>query len=204
MFCCTGAAVSNKSSALSKSFGELLDTATVVPWTGESGRGLPHSKTLRDELECAKVRQVLECGSPLPLLDFMAPLVAVSRCAPSKKSLCAPARRISSFIIRCFLLAVFLAVIEPSLSAQVAPVFPAEHWEMRQPESLGLSKAKLEALREVVGGRGCVVRYGCMAYSWGDPARSADVASAVKPVISTLLLFAVQEGRVTSVAVAVS
>ena len=179
MFCCTGAAVSNKSSALSKSFGELLDTATIVPWTGES-------------------------GSPLPLLDFMAPLVAVSRCALSKKSLCAPARRISSFIIRCFLLGVFLAVIEPSWSAQVDPVFPAEHWEMRQPESLGLSKAKLEALREVVGGRGCVVRYGCMAYSWGDPTRSADVASAVKPVISTLLLFAVQEGRVTSVDAAVS
>src|SRR5439155_14371354 len=165
---------------------------------------LPHSKTLRDELECAKVRQVLECGSPLPLLDFMAPLVAVSRCALSKKSLCAPARRISSFIIRCFLLGVLLAVIEPSLSAQVDPVFPGEHWEMRQPESLGLSKAKLEALREVVGGRGCVVRYGYMAYSWGDPARSADVASAVKPVISTLLLFAVQEGRVTSVDAAVS
>jgi hypothetical protein len=28
----------------------------------ESGRGLPHSKTLRE------FRQVLDCGSPLPLL----------------------------------------------------------------------------------------------------------------------------------------
>src|SRR6185436_9428924 len=56
-----------------------------------------------------------------------------------------------------------------------------------------------DALREVVGGRGCVVRYGYMAYSWGDPAKSADVASAVKPVISTLLLFAVQEGKVAGV-----
>ena len=56
----------------------------------------------------------------------------------------------------------FLAGLVPSPAA-VQPVFPAEHWESRQPESLGLSKAKLDALREVVGGHGCVVRYGYLA-----------------------------------------
>jgi CubicO group peptidase (beta-lactamase class C family) len=76
-----------------------------------------------------------------------------------------------------------------------APVWPGKGWSWRSPEELGLSRAKLDTLRDLVGGRGCVVRGGCMAYSWGDQSQSADVASAVKPVISTLLLMAVQEGK---------
>jgi hypothetical protein len=59
----------------------------------------------------------------------------------------------------------------------------------------GLVRAKLDALRDLVGGRGCVVRHGYLAYSWGDVAQSGDIASAVKPIISTLLLLAVQEGK---------
>jgi CubicO group peptidase (beta-lactamase class C family) len=111
--------------------------------------------------------------------------------------------RDSSFVIRHLTFCGFLAALTPSLAA-IQPVFPGEHWDVRQPESLGLSKAKLDAMREIIGGRGCVVRYGYLAYTWGDPAKSADVASAVKPVISTLLLFAVQEGKVASVDSAVS
>jgi CubicO group peptidase (beta-lactamase class C family) len=38
-----------------------------------------------------------------------------------------------------------------------------------------------------------------MVHTWGDPARSGDIASAVKPVISTLLLVAVAEGRLPGV-----
>jgi CubicO group peptidase (beta-lactamase class C family) len=38
-----------------------------------------------------------------------------------------------------------------------------------------------------------------MVYTWGDQTKSSDVASAVKPVISTLLLFAVQEGKLAGV-----
>jgi hypothetical protein len=47
---------------------------TKKPWLslvvlkGESGRGLPHSKTLRDCRKCRKFRQVLDCASPLALL----------------------------------------------------------------------------------------------------------------------------------------
>lgn len=78
-------------------------------------------------------------------------------------------------------------------------VFPAAHWEKRSPEQVGLSQDKLDALKELVGGRGCVVRHGCMVYSWGDQSKSSDVASAFKPLLSTLLLMAVQEGRLKSV-----
>lgn len=78
-------------------------------------------------------------------------------------------------------------------------VFPAAHWETHTPEEAGLSREKLDALKELVGGRGCVVRHGYMVYSWGDQSKSSDVASAFKPVLSTLLLMAVQEGRLESV-----
>ncbi len=94
---------------------------------------------------------------------------------------------------------VFLAALACLRPAAGAPVWPGKGWAWRSPEELGLSRAKLDALRDLVGGRGCVVRGGAMAYAWGDQSQSADVASAVKPVISTLLLMAVQEGRLRGV-----
>jgi len=79
------------------------------------------------------------------------------------------------------------------------PAYPAADWEQRAPETVGLSADKLRALAELVGGRGCVVRHGYLVYTWGDPAQSGDIASAVKPVISTLLLLAVQQGKLKGV-----
>lgn len=79
------------------------------------------------------------------------------------------------------------------------PVYPQAEWEKRAPEEAGLSADKLRALAELVGGRGCVVRHGYLVYTWGDPAKSGDIASAVKPVISTLLLLAVEQGKIRSV-----
>ena len=66
------------------------------------------------------------------------------------------------------------------------------------PEGVGMSREKLAALKELVGGRGCVVRHGYMVYAWGDQSKSSDVASAFKPVLSTLLFMAIQEGRLKS------
>jgi CubicO group peptidase (beta-lactamase class C family) len=80
-----------------------------------------------------------------------------------------------------------------------AAIYPGDDWEKRTPAETGLSAIKLRALAELVGGRGCVVRQGCLVYTWGDPARSGDIASAVKPLLSTLLLLAVQQGKTTSV-----
>jgi CubicO group peptidase (beta-lactamase class C family) len=78
-------------------------------------------------------------------------------------------------------------------------VFPGKHWEMRQPAQVGLDEAKLDALRDLVKGNGVVVRSGVMAYSWGRPDQSLDIASAAKPFISLLMLQAVQEGKLRSV-----
>lgn len=75
------------------------------------------------------------------------------------------------------------------------PVVPGRTWATLTPAAAGLDPVKLEALRDLVGGRGCVVRHAAMVYGWGDPARSTDVASALKPVLSTLLWFAIQDGK---------
>lgn len=76
---------------------------------------------------------------------------------------------------------------------------PGAHWTTLTPQQAGLSSERLAEFRELVGGRGCVVRHGAMVYSWGDQAKSSDVASAFKPLLSTLLFMAVQEGKISSV-----
>jgi CubicO group peptidase (beta-lactamase class C family) len=78
-------------------------------------------------------------------------------------------------------------------------VWPGADWDKCRPEQVGLSTDRLNALAKLVGGCGCVVRHGQLAYTWGDVSRSGDVASAVKPVISTLLLLAVQQGKIAGV-----
>jgi CubicO group peptidase (beta-lactamase class C family) len=80
-----------------------------------------------------------------------------------------------------------------------ADVFPKDKWEQKSPDEAGLDRSKLDELAAFVRGRGCVVRGGYLVYSWGDVSKSGDIASAVKPVISTLLLMAVQDGRLNSV-----
>src|SRR5262245_27240938 len=90
--------------------------------------------------------------------------------------------------------------VEPTNSASASSAeFPGKTWEMREPERLGLSGEKLAQLTNLVGGRGCVVRDGYMAFAWGEQAKSSDVASAFKPLLSTLMLMAVEDGKLHGV-----
>jgi CubicO group peptidase (beta-lactamase class C family) len=104
-----------------------------------------------------------------------------------------------SVILQSILLSLLVFETILARGADSVTVFPAEHWSTCKPEEVGLSPAKLDALRDLVGGRGCVVRCGRMAYTWGDQRKSADVASAMKPVLSALMLVAVQEKKISSV-----
>jgi CubicO group peptidase (beta-lactamase class C family) len=79
------------------------------------------------------------------------------------------------------------------------PVWPGKQWTWREPADVGLKRPKLEDLSKAVSGRGCVVRGGAMVYSWGDQRKSGDVASAMKPLLSVLMLMAVEEGKIASV-----
>ncbi|HSQ58514.1 MAG TPA: serine hydrolase, partial [Gemmata sp.] len=103
-------------------------------------------------------------------------------------------------IVSSIALATLSATREPVLATKPRdPVYPGKDWEKRSPAEVRLSREKLKFLADLVGGRGCVVRHGYLVYSWGDTAKSTDVASAVKPVISTLLLLAVQDGKIKNV-----
>jgi len=57
----------------------------------------------------------------------------------------------------------------------------------------------LEALAAQLGGRGCVIKDGYVVKAWGDQTQVRDWLSSAKPVLSTLLFFAIEEGRVKSV-----
>ena len=84
--------------------------------------------------------------------------------------------------------------------AQPAPgeTWPAEHWAEQSPSEAGLNAASLDAVAAYLGGRGCVARHGLLVYQWGDIAKRGDVASAVKPWFSTLLVMAVEAKKIKS------
>jgi len=96
-------------------------------------------------------------------------------------------------------LALILGAAHSGCAAPEPRTFPGAEWEHRDPGALGLDGQALEDLAEMLGGRGCVVRHGYVAKSWGDQAERGDWLSSAKPVLSTLLFFAIQEGLATGV-----
>jgi CubicO group peptidase (beta-lactamase class C family) len=76
---------------------------------------------------------------------------------------------------------------------------PAAGWERSDPSSSGLDPQKLSALSTSLGGSGCVIRHGKLVHEWGEPSKRIDWYSSVKPLFSTLLWFAVAEGKLPGV-----
>jgi len=79
------------------------------------------------------------------------------------------------------------------------PVFPDSTWSARSPQQLGMDAGLLEDLALQLGGRGCVIKDGYVVKTWGDQAQLGDWFSSAKPVLSTMLFFAIEEGLVKSV-----
>jgi CubicO group peptidase (beta-lactamase class C family) len=77
-------------------------------------------------------------------------------------------------------------------------VFPGDNWISLPPQMLALDERKLNALSDYVGGVGCVVRNGYLAYTWGDAAKRIDIASACKPWYTHFLFQAIENGKVKS------
>lgn len=80
----------------------------------------------------------------------------------------------------------------------IEQVFPREHWEVRSPEQCNLDSDRLDAMALALGGRGCAIKNGYIVKSWGDQAQKSDLYSSSKPVLSTLLMFALQERKINS------
>ncbi|MBX6341603.1 MAG: hypothetical protein IRY97_04025, partial [Thermomicrobiaceae bacterium] len=87
---------------------------------------------------------------------------------------------------------------EVGATGAVTPVFPGQSWATTRPANVGLSASGLKRFASYVGGRGVVVRYGYLAFSWGDASKSNDVASAHKVFNSFFLLKAVEAGKLAS------
>jgi CubicO group peptidase (beta-lactamase class C family) len=85
-----------------------------------------------------------------------------------------------------------------ALLAGGARQYPGERWEERDPAWLGLGVEPLEQLARDLGGRGCVVKDGFVVLRWGNQAERGDWLSSAKPVFTTLLLFAVAEGKLAA------
>lgn len=80
-----------------------------------------------------------------------------------------------------------------------ATIFPGTDWAERPPAELGVDAAQLDEVVGRLGGRGCVIKDGYVIRKWGDQAERSDWFSSAKPVLSTLLFFAIEEGLVKSV-----
>lgn len=77
-------------------------------------------------------------------------------------------------------------------------VVPPTTWPRATPAQAGLDPDELEAFRRRMEGHGCVIHQGRLVFEWGDATRRRDVASAVKPLYTHLLLAAVAGGRIPS------
>jgi CubicO group peptidase (beta-lactamase class C family) len=79
------------------------------------------------------------------------------------------------------------------------PKAPPADWPRRSPNELAMKADLLDQLAERLGGRGCVIKDGFVVKTWGDQALRTDLFSSAKPILSTLLFFAIEEGLVKGV-----
>jgi len=101
--------------------------------------------------------------------------------------------RVSSIALAA-LIAAGVSTAVPSCADE--SVWPMPAWSPSGPADVRMDAGKLAEFCAVVGGRGCVVRHGQMAYSWGDITRRGDVASAAKTVYAHFALKAIEDGRI--------
>jgi CubicO group peptidase (beta-lactamase class C family) len=95
----------------------------------------------------------------------------------------------------CVLIGLCCALGLPFKPHAVTNTYPGEKWENLSPEEAGVNAAALDRIEK--SGDGVIVRHGYVVYSWGDPSSRGDWASATKPVISTMVGFAIEEGKCT-------
>jgi CubicO group peptidase (beta-lactamase class C family) len=87
-----------------------------------------------------------------------------------------------------------------ALPVHAVNVYPTSTWSTRTPAQLGLDPDPLDELRTATGNQaGVIIKEGYLAYSWGNIGAKFDWASAAKPVISTMLFFAIREGKLGGV-----
>ena len=92
-----------------------------------------------------------------------------------------------------------ILILSAAASSVEARSYPKGAWQTKTPAEVGLNSQKIDAIAKLLAGRGCIVRGGHVVRTWGDQSRKGDWMSSSKPVFSTLLFFALQEGKLDSV-----
>jgi hypothetical protein len=86
--------------------------------------------------------------------------------------------------------------------AKAATVFPGSSWATATPAAVGMDAAKLDAFVDAIdnisSATGVVVKNGYVVKSWGNQTTKIDWASAAKPVVSTMLFFAMRDDLISS------
>lgn len=106
--------------------------------------------------------------------------------------------RCSAFRYILFVLLVIGIRLRPTHSV-MAVTFPGERWELRDPTKMGLDFAKLDRIAAMLGSSGCIVKDGYLVKTWGSIDKRHDWFSSAKPIFSTLLFFAIHEGKISNV-----
>ena len=101
-----------------------------------------------------------------------------------------------STVALCLLL---ISMLSAAVSSVEARSYPKDVWQTKTPAEVGLNSQKIDAIAKLLGGRGCIVRNSYVVKSWADQSQKGDWMSSSKPVFSTLLFFALQEGKLDSV-----
>ena len=109
---------------------------------------------------------------------------------------------------------VVLLLAAYSSAAKPAERFPAKAWEEKTPAEVGMDPAKLQQFIDALkapsdnprGGpakesdsHGVVIKDGYLVASWGKPSKRFNWYSASKPALSTMLFFAIAEGKLKGV-----
>lgn len=100
-----------------------------------------------------------------------------------------------------------LAVLGAAVCAALAEgglgkAFPGDSWQIKQPSEVAVDEASLRKFIDALArddAVGCVVRNGQVVRLWGDPEEKVGWMSSSKPVLTTLLFFAVQQGKLKGV-----
>jgi len=82
-------------------------------------------------------------------------------------------------------------------AGSVSATFPGVSWDTATDAEAGLDTTELDGFVTAVGGDGVITRHGHMVRSWGNfDGAAKDWASAGKPVLATMVAFAIDEGLI--------
>ena len=108
-------------------------------------------------------------------------------------------RSVKSTLFRHILFGLLVIGMNRCVGSDVIVTYPDERWEHRDPAEMGLDPNKLDRIATMLGSSGCIVKDGYLVKTWGSIDKRHDWYSSAKPIFSTSLFFAIDEGWISSI-----